>query len=92
MRITLATPECSFVELIKQYLYGQYAELTPQSILTFRIKSMTQIKGMRSDTSRNDAAKGIICECVIDESQEHPDQIKVTWICCHLRKIWIGQD
>ena len=45
---------------------------------------------MRSDTRRNDTAKGIICECVIDES--HPDQIKVTWVYCHFRKIgwdWI---
>lgn len=45
---------------------------------------------MRSDTRRNDTDKGIICECVIDES--YPDQIKVTWVYCHFRKIgwdWI---
>lgn len=36
------------------------------------------MKGMRSDTSRNDIAKGIICKREIDESQGHPDQIKVS--------------
>lgn len=35
------------------------------------------MKGMRSDTPRNDLAKGIICKCVTDESQRHPDQIKL---------------
>lgn len=47
---------------------------------------------MRSDISRNDTAKGIIYECVIDESQEYPDQVKVAWVCCDLRKIWTGWD
>lgn len=48
---------------------------------------------MRSDTSRSDAAKGIICECVIEESQEHPDQIKVTGILSSQENMdWTGLD